>query len=635
MTILIEPFVPPPYLQWMPSSKKPIPQQHNKALAGIFRQMASCYKYLGQEEKFRAIAYDNAARTLESLKDDVELHAHTVKELDELKDIGESIAEKIIEWLETGTIKTFEKLKKQVPVGLLDLMEVNGMGPSTIKILHEKLGINNRDDLALAIDKGKLDSLEGFGEKKISNIRRALKLNKETGNRILLWNALQLGDELLAEIRKIKGVTRAELAGSLRRKKETIGDIDLVITSAPAARKSIITSFISFPQVDRIIAAGDTRASVVLKSPGIQVDLRVVDASAYGSAMLYFTGSREHTIHLRTMAKERGLKINEYGLFNAETLKETPGRGDTGNKRGDAEGAQKRIAGETEEGMYKALGLEFIPPELREERGEIEFATKHKIPALIKLKDIKGDMHMHSVWSDGAENIETIAKHILKNYSRYEYIVITDHSPSERIAHGLKPTEFKKQFIEIDKLNKSLGKDFVKKGVEVDILANGKLDLPDELLKEFDWVVASIHSGFNKNNTDRLIKACEHPLVHCIGHPSGRLIGKREGYAVDWPKLFTKAASTGTAIEINAQPERLDLKDELMQEAIKKGVTITISTDAHNLNQYDFMQLGVAVARRGWCSPADVLNTRSWKEVEKFKAKKVINPHLPPICYKD
>jgi DNA polymerase (family 10) len=577
-------------------------ENHNKNLAAIFRQMAACYRYLGAEERFRTIAYENAARTMDGLKEDVSVYADNVKHLDQLKGIGESIAEKIIEYLQTGKINTFEKLQKQVPLEFLDLMEVNGMGPSTLKVLHEKLGINTRDELVLAIEKGKLSTLKGFGEKKIDNIKRALKLYKESGTRILLWDAMLAGEAILNEVKKIKGVIRAELAGSLRRRKETIGDIDIIIACGLKSRKQIIKIFTSLAQVDRTIAAGDTKASVVLKENNIQVDIRLVDESEYGSALLYFTGSKEHNIHLRLMAKDKGWKISEYGLFHAKT--------------------NKRLGGETENQIYDALGIHFIPPELREDKGEIEQAQKHTLPNLVESKDIKGDMQMHSTWSDGAESIEHIAKHILKNFPRYQYIVITDHSPSERIAHGLQPDEFKKQFAEIDKVNKSLGKDFVKKGVEVDILSDGSLDLPDLLLKEFEWVTASIHSGFNKDNTSRLLKACEHPYVHCIGHPSGRLIGKREGYIVDWQKLFKKASSTGTAIEINAQPERLDLKDDLVHEAIKSGVMITISTDAHNLNQFEFMQLGVDAARRGWCEKDNILNTQSWKGIMKFASKK-------------
>lgn len=564
--------------------------------------MAACYRYRGADERFRTIAYENAARTMDSLKEDVSVYADNVQHLDQLKGIGESIAEKIIEYLQTGKIITYDKLLKQVPIELLELMEVNGMGPSTLKTLHEELGIDNREELVLAIEKGKLSTLKGFGEKKIDNIKRALKLSKEAGTRLLLWDALQIGETILKEVNKIKGVIRAELAGSLRRRKETIGDIDIIISCALGSRKQIIKKFTSLPQVARIIAAGDTKASVVLKEHNTQVDIRLVDESEYGSALLYFTGSKEHNIHLRLMAKDNDWKISEYGIFNATS--------------------EKRLGGETEKQVYDALGMAYIPPELREDKGEIEQAQKNALPKLVEHKDIKGDLQMHSTWSDGAESIETIAGYILKNFPQYEYIVITDHSPTERIAHGLKPEDFKKQFAEIDKVNKSLGKDFVKKGVEVDILSDGRLDLPDALLKEFDWVTASIHSGFQKDNTDRLLKACEHPSVNCIGHPSGRLIGKREGYTVDWQKLFKKAAATGTSIEINAQPERLDLKDELVHEAIRQGVMITISTDAHNLNQYDFMQLGIDVARRGWCEKDNILNTKSWKELKKLTQKK-------------
>lgn len=564
--------------------------------------MAACYRYLGADERFRTIAYENAARTIDSLKEDVSVYADNVQHLDQLKGIGESIAEKIIEYLQTGRIKTFENLQKQVPLQMLELMEVNGMGPSTLKVMHEELGIDTRDELVVAIEKGKLSTLKGFGEKKIDNIKRALKLYKESGNRLLLGDAIEIGEGILDEIKKIKGVIRSELAGSLRRRKETIGDIDIIIVCALKSRKSIITNFTGLPQVERVIAAGDTKASVVLHDHKIQVDIRLVDESEYGSALLYFTGSKEHNIRLRLMAKNKGWKISEYGLFHAKS--------------------QRKLQGNTEAGMYDMLGMDFIPPELREDKGEIEQAQKHTLPKLVELKNIKGDMQMHSTWSDGAESIETISLHVIKNFPHYQYIVITDHSPSERIAHGLKPDEFKKQFAEIDKVNRSLGKDFVKKGVEVDILSDGSLDLPDALLKEFEWVTASIHSGFNKDNTARLIRACEHPFVHCIGHPSGRLIGKREGYTIDWKKLFKKAASMGVAIEINAQPERLDLKDDLVHEAIKTGVMISISTDAHNLNQFDFMQLGVDVARRGWCEKENILNSRPWKDIMKFASKK-------------
>ncbi len=574
-----------------------MPGAHNKALSKIFHDMAACYRYLGQEQRFRAIAYANASRTMEEMKVDVAEYADSIAHLDELKGIGESIAEKIIEYLNTGKVATHEKLKSQAPVELLEFMNVTGMGPATIRTLHEQLGINTRDELILAIEKGKLSGLKGFGEKKIDNIRRALKLFKESGRRHLLPEAIKAGEAVLAFLGKIKGVARAEIAGSLRRRKETIGDLDIVVLAAPKGRKSIVAAFTRMPGVSRTLAAGESKASILMKDPTIQVDIRLVGAHEFGAAMLYFTGSKEHNIHLRIMAREKGWKINEYGLFHASS--------------------GKRLAGSTEEDMYQALGLPLIPPELREDRGEIEWAMKKPLPALVESADIRGDLQMHSTWSDGAENIETIARHIMKQFPRYQYIVITDHSPSERIAHGLSEKDFIQQFREIDQVNKKLGKDFVKKGVEVDILADGSLDLPDSLLKQFDWVTASIHSGFTKDNTARLISACEHPLVHCIGHPSGRLIGKREAYGVDWKKLFSAAAKTGTAIEINAQPERLDLRDDLVMEAISMGVMLTISTDAHQLDQFDFMDLGVSVARRGWCEKKHILNTQHWTALKK------------------
>ena len=563
--------------------------------------MASCYRYLGPDERFRAIAYENASRTIDGLREDISRYADSIAHLDELKGVGESIAEKIIEYLRTGKINTYEQLKKKVPADLLEFMDVNGMGPSTIRTLHEKLGIKSKDSLILALEKGRLSTLKGFGEKKIDNIRRALKLYKESGRRHLLPEAMLACTTVLTLIRDIKGVDKAEAAGSLRRGKETVGDLDIIILARPATRKSIVSAFTKLPGVARIIAAGETRASVVMKEPGMQVDIRLVSVHEYGAALLYFTGSKEHNIRLRIMAREKGWKINEYGLFDAVS--------------------GKRLAGSSEDEMYRKLGLPFIPPELREDRGEIEWSLKKPLPELLDGKDIRGDLQMHSTWSDGAETIETIAHYVMQHFPHYEYIAITDHSPSERIAGGLSEKEFTKQFLEIDRVNKKLGRDFVKKGVEVDILPDGSLDLTDSLLAQFDWVTASIHSGFSKDNTERLLKACDHPSVHCIGHPSGRLIGKREGYAVDWKTLFAKAAETHTAIEINAQPERLDLTDELVREAISTGVAITISTDAHNLNQFGNMGLGVTVARRGWCGKKNILNTLGWKELKKALRK--------------
>ncbi|NLR60570.1 DNA polymerase/3'-5' exonuclease PolX [Chitinophaga polysaccharea] len=574
---------------------------YNTALRNIFHQMSACYRYLGPAERFRAIAYEVASRTLTNLQRDVSEYAGDIQSLDKLKGIGESIAEKIIEYIHTGKIKTFEALKRKVPMELLELMDMNGMGPATVKVLHDQLGIKNREDLAAAIAAGKLESIRGIGARKIANMQRGLKMHKTALNRMLLWDALKTGHELLLVIKTLPGVKKAELAGSLRRRKETIGDIDIVVQAEKIARKGLTNTLVKSGIVSRVISRGDTRVSIILRSE-MQADIRIVDKHEFGAAMLYFTGSRDHNVKLRTLAGNKGYKLNEYGLFSVET------------------GAY--LAGKTEEEIYDRLGLQYIEPELREEKGEIEKAAKNKLPVLVTVNQIKGDMQMHSRWSDGEEQIEDIAQFIRRAFPHYEYIVITDHSPSERVAHGLQPSDFTRQFKEIDKINTKLGFKFIKKGVEVDILADGQLDLPDTLLKQFDWVVAAIHSGFTHDNTARLIKACNHPYVNCIGHPSGRIIGSREAYAVNWEQLFLSAAATNTCMEINAQPSRLDLWDDLIRMALNKGVCLTISTDAHALTQYEFMQLGVWTARRGGCRRKDILNTRCWNEIEDWKMKK-------------
>lgn len=586
-------------------------RSHNTALARIFHQMAACYRYLGPEQRFRAWAYDAAARTISELKEDIAAYAHDVKTLDQLHGIGESIAEKIIEYLDTGTIQTFEALKKDVPQDLLTLMDVSGMGPATVKTLHEHLKINNEQDLVEALEKGQLTGVRGFGPKKINNLLRGLKLYKESHARMLLSEALKLGNELLVQIRQVKQIKRAALAGSLRRRKETIGDIDIITCVRLKDCRNVVAQLVALPCVGRVLAKGDTKVSFLIKETQTQVDIRLVQEPQYGAALLYFTGSKEHNVKLREWAKQNGWKLNEYGVFDAAT--------------------GQQVAGQNEEGIYELFGLQFIPPELREEKGEIETAIKHALPSLIGYNDIRGDLQMHSTWSDGTEAIETIAAYITKTFPHYQYIVLTDHSPSERIAHGLQPAAFKKQFREIEIINQKLQRGFIKKGVEVDILPDGRLDLPDAILKEMDWVVASIHSGLAKDNTTRLLKACEHPLVHCIGHPSGRLLGKREAYKVDWAQLFQKLVETSTAIEINAQPARLDLRDDLVKQAIHSGVRIVISTDAHSLLQFHNMELGVAVARRGWCTKKDILNTGSWQHIEAFKKLKAKHLNVSTI----
>ena len=573
----------------------------NHELARIFNNLASIYRYLGTDERFRSLAFSKAAQNIDNLKDDVTVYIQNAT-LEDIPGIGERIAEKIKEYVRTGKIKKYEELKKTVPVDLLELMNVSGFGPQSLKQIHTVLGISTPEELIRGLEDGSISKLKRFGAKKVENMMRGLKLHKQTEDRIVLWQARQIGNKMLERLSKMPEILHIQLAGSIRRGRDTIGDIDILVSCKPAHRKKVIQAFTLLPERKEVLMKGSTRASIIIKTQNKQVDLRVINEREWGAGLLYFTGSKEHNVYLRALAKEKGMKINEYGVFQIKD--------------------NKRIAGSTEEEIYRLFGFQFIPPEMREMRGEFELAAKKKIPRLIEATDIKGDMQLHSTWSDGTMDIEAIGKYVLKNFD-YQYIVLTDHSKSSRIARGKNEKEFLQQVKEIDGVNKKLGKAFIKKGVEVDIMPDGTLDLKDELLAKMDWVCASIHSGFSKDNTDRLIRACKHPYVNCIGHPSGRLLGKRGPYNIDWSKVFKEATRTGTAMEINAQPDRMDLNDVLTRQAREAGVTLTISTDSHAEENFSFMPLGVTVARRAWCKADDVLNTKPWKEVEAFvKAKR-------------
>ncbi|MGP8214448.1 MAG: DNA polymerase/3'-5' exonuclease PolX [Bacteroidia bacterium] len=574
--------------------------QVNKELAAIFHDMATIYRYLGSSERFRALAYDKASRIIGSMQEDISGYAKN-KTLEEIPGIGEGIAEKITEYINTGKIAKFEELKKLAPHNLMDMMEITGFGPQSLKKIHNELNINSKEELTKALQNGSIARIKGFGAKKVENMLKGLKLHKTIEERMLLWNALETGEAIVAQLKKLPGIKEAELAGSLRRRKETIGDIDILVSCGKKDRKKIVDFFTGKEMADRILAKGDTKVSIIHKDSGRQVDLRMVEEEEWGSALQYFTGSKEHNVHLRTIAKDKGYKISEYGIFNIKN--------------------DVRVAGKTEEEIYKTLGFKIMPPEMREDKGEIELSAKGKIPKLVSLEDMRGDMHMHSTWSDGARDIEVVANYIMKNLS-YEFMVITDHSKSTRVANGMDDKTVLRQLKEIERINKKLGKNFIKKGIEVDILADGKLDLSDEVLSRLDWVTASIHSNFNSDNTDRLIRACEHPLVSCIGHPTGRLIGSREPYKVDIEKVIEVAKATDTALEINAQPQRMDLNDDMAMSAREKGVKLVIDTDSHDLNQFAYMKLGVSIARRAWCTADDILNTKPWDEIVKFFNKK-------------
>lgn len=576
----------------------------NHSLSQILGHIASYYRYLGTAERFRALAYEKAARVIDGLPDDISVFIAS-NTVEDIPGIGESLAEKIQEYVSTGRIKKYEELKRKVPVELLELLSVSGFGPQTLKQIHEELKIKTKAALIKALEEGRVSQLKGFGPKKVENMMRGLKLQKQSEERMLLWEAQRIGERIISRLAVLKEVHQVELAGSVRRGKETIGDIDILVSCAPTDRRKIIQVFTTMPECKLVLAKGETKASILIKERNKQVDLRVIQEKEWGAALLYLTGSKEHNVYLRGLAKEQGLKISEYGVFDAKT--------------------NKWLAGKSEEEIYRLFGFQFIPPELREMRGEFDIAARKKLPRLIEVNDIKGDMQMHSTWSDGTMDIELLARYVLDHF-HYEYIVLTDHSQSSRIAGGKSEKDFLRQMKEIDKLNAKLGTSFIKKGVEVDILPDGRLDFTDSFLEKLDWVCASIHSGFKKDNTQRLISACRNRFVNAIGHPSGRLIGKREPYPVDWPLVFNVAAETGTAFEINAQPDRLDLNDELAHQASQAGVMLTISTDSHAAENFSFLPLGVTVARRAFCTPSQILNTKPWKEVVAFVTRKRKTP---------
>lgn len=574
--------------------------KYNESLSRIFHDMAAIYRYLGNEERFRALAYDKASRVMAALPDDVSVYAGQNK-LEDIPGIGEGIHGKIKEYLNTGKIAKYEELKKAVPYEIMELMEVTGFGPQSLKKIHSELGINTKKELINALHDGRIEKIKGFGRKKVENMLRGLKIHKVVEDRMLLWDALQIGEGIVEKLQKLPEVKACELAGSLRRKKETIGDVDVLVSCSDRDRKKIVDYFTKPAIAATILAKGDTKASIIEENSGRQVDLRLVNENEWGSALQYFTGSKEHNIHFRTIAREKGYKISEYGIF---TIKN-----------------EKWVAGKTEEEIYKILGFQIMPPEMREDKGEIELSMKGKIPRLVSLGEIKGDMHLHSTWSDGARSIDEMVSYARKNLP-YDYIVITDHSKSTRVAGGMDDKQVLKQIKEIDRVNKKMNSRYLKKGIEVDILPDGRLDLSDEVLSQLDWVVASIHSNFKQDNTDRIIRACNNKNVSCIGHPTGRLIGSRDPYKVNMEAVYDAVKETGTVLEINSQPQRMDLNDSMVMGAREKGIMFAITTDSHDLGQFAYMKLGIAIARRGWCTAENIINTRSWDMVKKFTDRK-------------
>ncbi len=565
----------------------------NKELADIFDKWADILEFLG-DNPYHVRAYRNAARLIRDLSEDIELLAKEGK-LSQLPGIGQRLQAKILEFLRTGKIEEFEKLKQQVPDTIFTLLDIPGVGPKTVKLLYDELGIRSIEDLKRAIERGDLLKLPGFGPKKVEKIKKGIELLEKSGGRILLGVAVFIADRIVNQLKEHSAVDRISVCGSTRRMKETVGDIDILATGN---NLEIIEAFVNLPNVKEVLWKGTKKATVIVEE-GEQVDLRVTEPDSYGAALQYFTGSKAHNIHLRTICLKLGYKLNEYGLF-----------------KGD-----EKIAGRTEEEIYSALGMDTPPPEIREDTGEIEAALEHRLPKLVGYDEIKGDLHIHSNWSDGASTIEEIARKAVE--MGYRYVAITDHSKSLKVANGLSEEELERRNYEIDRLNEKFkGKVKILKGAEVDILPDGSLDYPDEILKELDFVVAAIHSRFNQDNTERLLKAINNPYVNAIAHPTGRVIGQREGYPLDLEKVMKAAAETGTALEVNAYYNRLDLRDAHCRMAVKFGVKLVISTDSHHVDHMWMMKLGVGTARRGWVESKDVVNTGGLRELRRFVKEK-------------
>lgn len=572
----------------------------NKELASIFQKMADILEFKG-DNPFKINTYRKAARILNDLTTDIN-EVVQAGMIQDIPGIGKGTAEKIAEYLETGTIAKFEEIKKGIGDELIALLGIQSLGPKTVALLHKELGINSLEDLQKAIADERISDLPGMGKKKVENIARGIELYALRKERMSLGEALSTAREAIEQLTKATNTTIIEAAGSLRRGKETVGDIDILATGKN--KKDILDAFVHLPIAHDILAQGETKGSIVTTT-GIQIDLRVVDRDSFGSALHYFTGSKSHNVHLRGLAKREQLKINEYGIFS-------------GNKK---------IGGRKENDIYAALHMDWIPPELREDRGEIEAALNHTLPSLLEESDIKGDFHVHSTYSDGAQTLEELA--LKAKEMGYRFIAITDHSQSLKIAHGLSTQRLKEKIREGKKLQKTLSGIDLLIGAEVDIKNDGTLDYPDNLLKELDIVIGAIHSGFKQKRgqiTQRIVTAMHNPYLHIIAHPTGRLLGERDPYDVDMDQVIESAEKTGTVLEINAYTQRLDLDDINTRKAKQHGVMIAIGTDAHHLDQLGMMELGIKVARRGWLEPKNVLNTFTVKEIRawtKDKAKRV------------
>lgn len=571
-----------------------------KSIVAILDEMGTLLELQGANP-FKSRAFHNASRALEGVTEDVRTLVES-GEIRKIHGIGESISKIIADLVTSGNSAEYDELKKAFPPGVPEMLRVQGLGPKKVKVLYEKLKITSLDELEAAVKAHKLASLEGFGKKTEENILKGIEALRVRTEKHLYPNAFEPANALLQHLLKQKGVIRAEIAGSLRRKKEVIGDIDIVVSAKDANRTAIMHAFVTHPEVESIVAQGETKSSVVLKA-GINCDVRIVDDREFPFALNYFTGSKEHNVELRSRAKKYGWSLNEYG-FSALGSEEKRGK------------AKKVVRCNDEADIYAALDLDYIPPELRENMGEIEAAERHALPRLLEEKDIRGTFHCHTTYSDGVNTLEQMA-HAAQALG-WEYLGIGDHSKVAGYAGGLSEEKLKAQFKAIDELNKKLSGFRVLKGTECDILPNGDLDWSDRVLAGFEYVVVSVHSGFRndeKEMTRRIVKALKHKYVTMLGHPTGRLLLSRDGYPVNMVEIINCAADYGKVIEINAHPMRLDIDWRFLKYAKEKGVMIAINPDAHNIEGLKDVVYGVGIARKGWLEKNNVLNTRPLKDV--------------------
>ena len=566
---------------------------HNADIASVFEEIADLLE-IENANPFRVRAYRNAARQVEGMGVPVADMVAKGEDLTELPGIGDDLAAKIREMVETGKCRFLEKLRRKTPPTITELLKIPGLGPKRVRALYHELDVQTLEQLARAARDGRIRELPGFGAKTEQTVLDAISAHVAEQRRFKLAVAAQYAEPLKKYLEKIRDVKQVVLAGSYRRSRETVGDIDILVTATDPEK--VMDRIVAYDEVKDVAAKGSTRATVILKS-GLQVDVRVVDADCFGAALQYFTGSKAHNIELRRLARQRKLKISEYGVFKGA----------------------KRIAGDTEQSVYRAVGLPWIAPELRENRGEIEAARAGKLPKLVEFADLRGDLHAHTKATDGHNTLREMAQAARQH--GFEYLAITEHSRRLTVAHGLDPQRLRKQIQEIERLNGELDGITLLKGVEVDILEDGHLDLPDDVLSELDLVVGAVHSNFNLSRakqTERILRAMDHPHFSILAHPTGRLLDSREPYDVDMLKIIRKARGRGCFLELNAHPERLDLLDVYCQMARDEGVLVAISSDAHRTQDFDNLVYGVGQARRGWLEKKDVLNTRALTELRRL-----------------